>query len=278
MRRVAQVGCDALFRGGGGAPSPPPPQLKRSSSPGWTAYRDGLLGRRGGAVSFRRRRCRVRVAHDCIVDRAAAAADAADAPGAAGDGAAAAALVVPSNQHMCGNANHTAWWFSGRRNVDGKVREACGEELREEIRRMKAAWKETTAAAAGATTFLPPGKVRTTSAPHLDGVAHLLHVVGPSTAATSATASRQLETTYRRCLEMAAGDLNMKTLFVPALCTGVFRMPFATSAEAAVRAVDGFLSDEEEGDGCGLREINFVLLEGTGAADFADVFHDAWST
>ena len=169
---------------------------------------------------------------------------------------------------------------TARPSVDGKIREMCGIELTRSIQQMK---QETQFTKPTKETFLPPGTVRTTPAPRLN-VQHLLHTVGPScqtistTSTTSTTSTlkkeeKQLEETYARCLQVAE-TLDVRSLLVPAISTGVFRMPFPLSAQAAIRAIE-----QHPQSTCGtLQNINFVVLEHSGAALFANEFNSAWKT
>ena len=169
------------------------------------------------------------------------------------------AMVVPSNQWMSGNAAPSTWWFNGRINVDGKIRETCGNELIQIIQQMKS---ETQLQPNQ--TFLPPGTVRITAAPNLN-LQHLIHTVGPSTTSTSKTEEIQLEETYTTCFQTAE-TLKVHTLLMPAISTGVFRMPFDLCAKAAIRALEKHRT-------CHLQKINFVLLEKSGAEIFFKEFN-----
>ena len=230
-----------------------------------------LLGTRGNRLTFQipSNKLQVSVTYDCIAKELNNRTTSYDA------------LVIPSNQWMSGNANQNTWWFSGRSNVDGKIREMCGIELTRIIQQMKQETHFTKPTKE--TSFLPPGTVRTTPAPHLN-VQYLLHTVGPScqtSSTTSTTATtltlkkeeKQLEETYARCLQVAE-NLDVRSLLVPAISTGVFRMPFPLSAQAAIRAIE-----QHPQSTCGtLQNINFVVLEHSGAALFANEFDSAWKT
>ena len=221
---------------------------------GWSLSRHSLLRQHGNRLTFQipSNKLQVSITYNCIVNETNQTATAYDA------------LVVPSNQWMSGNANKTAWWFNGRLNVDGKVREASGIELTQLIQQMK---RDTPLKANQ--LFLPPGTVRVTTAPNLK-IHHLLHTVGPSTTSTSKSDESELERTYTTCLAVAE-SLHVQSLLMPAISTGVFRMPFELSARAAIRALEKVPPKSRQ------MRINFVLLERAGAGIFADEFNTTWN-
>ena len=258
------MGCDSVFgRAGVGLAS-----SGAVPGAGWARMRDALLGRPGGNVSFKvvTNGLRARVHFGCILEAASRVGGGARSdPGAslcAGIG-----LVVPSNRHMCGNANKTAWFFSGRKNVDGRVREVCGPELAREVQQAKSRADTPEGGA-----FLEPGAVRVTSAPNLRCISKLLHVVGPSSSRRDTGAVLgQLERVYSGAL-LKGDALGLRALFVPAISTGVLRVPFEVSAKAAT---DALLRHPPDGT---IKEVHLVLLENQGAVAFANQFHEALSS
>ena len=261
MRRA--VGCDRVFgRAAADLASP-----GKASGPGWARMRDSLLGQHGGNVSFKVKtnRLRARVHFGCILDAASrfgAGAGADTASALSGNNG----MVVPSNRHMCGNANKTAWFFSGRKNVDGRVREECGPELLQEIQQAK-----LRAGTSKGGAFLEPGQVHVTSAPNISCVSKLLHVIGPSSSAEPGAVLRQLESVYSDVL-LKGDALGLRALFVPAVSTGVLRVPFELSAKAASTAL---LRHPPDGT---IEEVHLVTVENPGAIVFANQFNEAFSS
>ena len=143
---------------------------------------------------------------------------------------AAGALVTSSNPQMCGNRSE--WWgFTGRRNVDGLLRELAGRSLAEECEALGAA---SGGVDADEQVKLLPRTARVTGA-HALSAECLIHALAPSSYG-AASAEHALRRTYGACFE-AAGRRSLARVAVPALGCGVSGFPPHVSARAAFDAL-----------------------------------------
>jgi len=122
--------------------------------------------------------------------------------------------------------------------VDGAIHRAAGEGILEECR-----------AIGGCET----GDAKPTSGGDL-AAAHIVHAVGPVWRDGSKGEDAQLESAYRRSIEVA-GELGARRVAFPSISTGIYGFPVERAAPIAVRAT---LAAAE---GTGVEEVRFWLFD-----------------
>jgi len=221
--------------------------------PGYLRYRDQLSAT-GAPLSFTPRSgLRLTLRKGCIGDAAMSGRHARGA------------VVSPGNKFMCGNANPHGWWFKGRKNVDGKLRELGGNGLDVECDRLTETSGGTEAGAK-----LAVSSARSTGG-HQLSVVKVIHTLGPQFN-TKHAGPQQLKAAYKNCFEMAQ-SLSMETILLPAISCGIYGFPYDIGANAAFDAVTEMSVD----DGFDVRLVEFVLLEDQAFIAFSDAAYVRWN-
>lgn len=183
---------------------------------------------------------------------------------------AAGGIVTSSNPLICGNKS--GWWgFSGRKNVDGIVREYAGPELARECDALSPVGPDG--------QRLLPCTVRATGA-HSLKARKVLHAAGPTSPFPRAEGERTLRQTYGRCFTLAR-DLSLSSLALPAIGCGVAGFPAVVGARAALDAIEEWrLSPKGESASAAsdLVLLEFVLADERVYAAFADLAHARYGT
>ena len=178
---------------------------------------------------------------------------------------AAGGIVTSSNPLVCGNKS--GWWgFSGRKNVDGILREYAGPELAREC--------DVLSPVAPDGQRLLPCTVRATGA-HSLKARKVLHAAGPTSPFPRAEGERALRQTYERCFALAR-DLSLPSLALPAIGCGVAGFPAVVGARAALDAIEEWrlLPEGESASAANdLVLLEFVLADERVYAAFADLAH-----
>lgn len=146
-----------------------------------------------------------------------------------------------------GNAANSQ--LAGGGGVDGAIHRAGGPAIMRELDSIRA---EIGRCATGDAVATGAGNLP---------ARYVLHAVGPVYRDGARGEARQLESCYRRCLQLAT-ERDARSLTLPAISTGVYGYPLDAAAGIAVRTVAGFLHSEETV----LERVTFVLF---GAAAFA---------
>lgn len=116
--------------------------------------------------------------------------------------------------------------------VDGAIHRAGGKGILEECIKIKNKH-------GGCKT----GEAVITTGGNLDA-RYVIHTVGPIWKDGSADEEKLLEMCYTNCLKLAASN-NIKSIAFPNISTGVYRFPKTLAAEIAIKAVKGFLLENE---------------------------------
>ncbi len=122
--------------------------------------------------------------------------------------------------------------------VDGAIHKAAGSGLLEECRRLGGC---------------PTGDARLTGGHNLPA-RFIIHAVGPVWRGGGEGEPQQLESCYRRSLEIAAAN-DIKTIAFPCISTGIFGYPIGDAARIAVSVARSFVDD-----GSTLSEIMFCCF------------------
>lgn len=123
------------------------------------------------------------------------------------------ALVNAANSSLLGGGG-----------VDGAIHKAAGSGLLEETRTLR-----------GCKT----GDAKITKGYNLKA-RHVIHAVGPVYYPNNEQVARQLESAYRRSLELALEN-NVQSIALPAISTGVYGYPLQEAAPIALKTVCDFL-------------------------------------
>jgi len=172
-------------------------------------------------------------------------------------------IVTSSNPQCCGNRSD--WWgFKGVANVDGVLRDCAGPGLLQECAALPPVLGSE------AETRLLPGSARATGAHGLLSC-KVIHVVTPTSYYTHGS-EQALRRAYASCLRLA-GALDLASLAVPALGCGISGFPAAVGARTAFDALE---EAEAANEAACLERVEFVLLDDTVYAAFADEAHVRW--
>ena len=133
--------------------------------------------------------------------------------------------------------------------VDGAIHRAAGPGLLEECRRL-----------GGCAT----GDARLTGGHNLPA-RFIIHAVGPVWRGGGDGEPQQLESCYRRSLEIAAAN-DIKTIAFPCISTGIFGYPIVDAARIAVSVARSFVND-----GSTLSEIMFCCFAPSDLAVYEQV-------
>ena len=127
--------------------------------------------------------------------------------------------------------------------VDGAIHRAAGPDLLKECKTL-----------GGCDT----GQAKITKGYNLPAK-HVIHTVGPVYGSGANGEAGLLFSCYQNSLELAVKN-DVKTIAFPCISTGVFGYPFDDACEVALRAINGFLRENDS--------ISEVLLVCFGDADF----------
>ncbi|BGP48153.1 hypothetical protein JCM10450v2_004025 [Rhodotorula kratochvilovae] len=161
------------------------------------------------------------------------------------------ALVNPANTRMlgCFKPSHPC--------ADNVIHAAAGPSLRADCARVMRArgWRDVETAEAVIVTR--GGALR---------AQYVLHVAGPQLARRGVSPTeeqeRQLETVYRRCLDLAEELGTISTIAFPCISTGLFFFPGDLAARIALRTVSSWL-DAHPAASSSVKSVIFVLFSQT---------------
>ena len=122
--------------------------------------------------------------------------------------------------------------------VDGAIHHAAGPEL---------------LAACRALGGCPTGEAKATPGFRLPAD-WIFHAVGPVWTGGEHGEPAELESCYRRCLELAR-EHGVKTIAFPAISTGIYHYPKGQAAQIAVAVC------REMADACGVETVEFVCFD-----------------
>ena len=132
--------------------------------------------------------------------------------------------------------------------VDGAIHRRGGPEVLAACRQLRASHYGK---------GLPTGRAVATTAGRLPA-RWVIHTVGPVYAPGDPERAELLASCYRESLRVAAG-LDVRTLALPAVSTGIYGWPMADAARIALTTVRAWA--EADGAGGGLTEARFVLFD-----------------
>lgn len=99
---------------------------------------------------------------------------------------------------------------------------------------------------------------------------HLIHAVGPRWG--EGDEERKLAAAVRGSLA-AAAEMDLRSLALPAISTGIFGFPAGRAATVIVGAIEDFL---EQSPGASLQDIQLVLIDKAWLETFAQEFARRW--
>ena len=112
----------------------------------------------------------------------------------------------------------------------------------------------------------PTGSAVSTGAGNLQAK-YVFHAVGPRWAGGNAGEAEQLQSAYRRCLELAV-EKNCESIVFPSISTGIYAFPIEQAADIALRTVADFL--KERSPVC-IKVIKFCLFSDEDFAIYCEV-------
>ena len=144
------------------------------------------------------------------------------------------AIVNAANERLLGGGG-----------VDGAIHRAAGPGLLDACRRLPEVRPHVRC---------PTGEARLTGGFDLPAT-YVIHTVGPVWHGGGDREADLLAACYRNSLQLAFDHGGVETIAFPAISTGVYAYPADAAAEAAVRAVVGFLAQHDRP-----REVTFCCF------------------
>lgn len=135
--------------------------------------------------------------------------------------------------------------LEGGGGVDGAIHRAGGPEILEECREIRR------------TRFpegLPTGEAVTTTGGKLPAL-YVIHTVGPIYGEQYGKEAELLANCYLNSLALAV-EKNLTSIAFPAISTGVYGYPMEEAAEVSSRAIESFLSRDNQ-----LKEVRLVFFQ-----------------
>ena len=163
------------------------------------------------------------------------------------------AVVVPTNQFLCGSNNKDYWLFKSRKNVETRVHEECGHSLQQELDSLPFLHEGSKDKAAIGSV------VKTSAYGNLQHMKSLYHVVVPRTYSTVNTLHiSQLYQSFLNCISMAFQEDGVNHLGMPALGCGIGAIEPRISCEAFTAACEIISKNDKSDCECRFIEVSFI--------------------